>query len=81
MQYIFVDRRELDRGNCVFDEMHACIVVARDVDHAREVASTHAYGEGPEVWYDPKRASVQVVGPVPAARAQEAGMYMDCLAS
>ena len=81
MLYIVVDRRELDQANLEFDEMHACVVIAKDVDHAREIASRDAYEEGPEVWFDPKRSSVQVLGTVPDDKLQSATVVMGCVAS
>lgn len=74
MQYILLDRRELDRAELTWEEMHACLVVANDEAQARQMASGEAYGEGAEVWLDSKRVAAWVLADAPD---QEARILLD----
>lgn len=70
MKYILVDRRILDQPNVDWEQLHACLVVADDHDHARELARDNAFEEGAEVWMDPDRASVLILGEAPDQEAR-----------
>lgn len=78
MQFVLVDRRELDRTQLNWEQMHACLVVAKDNTHAREVAASKAGQEGKDPWADPERSSTQTLGEAPE---QEARVLLDSVAS
>ena len=78
MKYILLDRRELDKARLSWEEMHACLVVAKDETEARKLAASKAGQEGPDPWTTPTVSSALVLGEAPD---QEARVLLDSFAS